>query len=117
MEVNNPNDERWAALFPVVAYAVERRFAAGKPDNWDHATRLELAVLAKDQAAAETALADALVAVREGWEPETTFRNLRLIREARESRGEEVSRVKAIEAELRAIFFRLQSLKQPLKKS
>ena len=73
----------------MVRYAVERKIASGKPDYWDYATRLELAVLAKDRGHAETALPDALAAIREKWEPETTARNLRLIREARAARGED----------------------------
>ena len=77
-------------MIPVVTYAAERRIAAGKPDYWDFATQLELAVLAKDKAAASAALRRALAAVRESWEPETTACNLRLIREARERRGEAV---------------------------
>lgn len=88
MELRDPPDERRHQLIPVVAYAVGRRIAAGKPDYWDHATRLELAVLAKDQSIAEDSLSNALAAVREVWEPETTARNLRLIREARERRGD-----------------------------
>lgn len=79
MELREPPDPRQAALLPVVAYAVGRRIAAGQPDYWDYATRLELAVLARDTAAAEVALADALAHVREPWEPETTARNLSLI--------------------------------------
>lgn len=90
MELADPPDPRREKLIPVVRYAVDRRIAAGQPDYWDHATRLELAVLASDQAAAEDALGDALATLREGWEAETTARNLRLIREAREARGEEV---------------------------
>ncbi len=90
MELKDPPDPRREQLLPVVSYAVERRIAGGKPDYWDHATRLELAVLAKDQQKAEAALADALAAVRETWEPETTARNLRLICEARERRGEAI---------------------------
>jgi len=62
--------------------------AAGKPDYRHYATLLEFAVLASDEAAVSAALDDALAAVREGWEPETTARNLRLIREARERRGD-----------------------------
>ena len=54
-------------------------------------------MLAKDQPAAELALGEALAAVRELWEPETTVRNLRLIREARERRGEEVAWARAAE--------------------
>ena len=88
MEIADPPDPRRLALLPVVAYGVARRLATGKPDYWDYATRLELAVLGLQQAEAEAALADALAGVREKWEPETTARNLRLIREARERRGE-----------------------------
>jgi tetratricopeptide (TPR) repeat protein len=84
MELRDQPDPRQQQLLPVVAYAVERRIAAGKPDYWDHATRLELAVLARDEAKAASALANALAVVREPWEPETTARNLRLIREARQ---------------------------------
>jgi hypothetical protein len=86
MELKEPPDPRRETLIPVVRYAVERRIAAGRPDYWDHATLLELAVLAKDEAAAMAALGDALASVREPFEPETTARNLRLIREARERR-------------------------------
>jgi hypothetical protein len=90
MELKEPPDPRRAALVPVVRYAVERRIAAGRPDYWDHATLLELAVLGRDEAGAAAALADALANVREPWEPETTARNLRLIREARDRRNERV---------------------------
>ena len=86
MELKDPPDDRRHKIIPVVTYAVERRIAAGKPDYWDHATLLELAVLGGDEAAANEALANAAAIVREKWEPETTARNLRLIREARERR-------------------------------
>jgi hypothetical protein len=100
MELKEPPDVRRERLIPVVSYAVERRIASGKPDYWDYATLLELAVLAKDQDKAESALADALAAVRESWEPETTARNLRLIREAREKRQEVVAWESEVENEL-----------------
>jgi hypothetical protein len=100
MELKEPPDPRREKLIPVVAYAVERRIAGGKPDYWDHATRLELAVLAKDEHGARDALGDALAAIREVWEPETTVRNLRLIREARERRGEMIPWAKEIEENL-----------------
>jgi hypothetical protein len=73
-------------ILPVVRFAVERRLA-GNPDYWDHATLLEVAILEMDQAEAARILPDALACVRESWEPGTTARNLRLIREAREQRG------------------------------
>ena len=73
-------------ILPVVRFAVERRLA-GNPDYWDHATLLEISILEMDQADAARILPNALACVREGWEPGTTARNLRLIREAREQRG------------------------------
>jgi MAP3K TRAFs-binding domain len=102
MELKDPPDPRRATLIPVVTYAVERRIAAGKPDYWDHATLLELAVLASDRTKAAQALGDGLASAREPFESETTARNIRLIREARERRGEQVEWLRAIEAELAA---------------
>jgi uncharacterized protein DUF4071 len=101
MELSDPPDPRRTRLLPVVAYAVERRIAAGKPDYWDYATLVELAVLAKDEEAAIAALGDALAAVREPWERESTANNLRLIGNARARRGERLAWAGAIEAELR----------------
>lgn len=91
MEIKEPPDPRRNAIIPVVTYAVERRIASSKPDYWDHATLLELAVLAKNEEKAGDALGAALASVRAPWEPETTARNLRLIREAREARHEDVT--------------------------
>lgn len=100
MEVCDPPEPDRKKLLPVVRYSVERRVEAGQPDYWDHATLLELAVLGKDENAAASHLANALAAVREVWEPETTARNLGLIRTAREERDESVNWAKDIEDEL-----------------
>jgi len=100
MEIKEPPDARKEKIIPVVTYAVERRIAAGKPDYWDHATLLELAVLAKNEDEALKAFGDSLAAIREVWEPETTARNLRLIREARERRNEIIQWADEIEKEL-----------------
>ncbi len=88
MELRDPPDPRQADILPVVRYAVTRKVATGKPDYWDWATLLELAILARDEQRAMEATESALANVREKWEPETTLRNLRLIAEAREKRGE-----------------------------
>lgn len=90
MEIKNPPDPRRQNLIPIVAYAVERRMAMMQPDYWDYAAVLELKVLAKDETGAAKALTRALAAVRANWEPKTTARNLRLIREARQDRNESV---------------------------
>lgn len=100
MEFKEPPDPRRLRLLPVVAYAVDRRIAAGRPDYWDYATRLELAILGRDEETATSALESALAAVREKWEPESTARNLRLIRECRERRGEVLSWAATLEREL-----------------
>jgi len=77
-------------LVPVVRFAVEQRLRGKAPDYWDHASMLELAVLQSDPEQAEEHLDDALVAIREPWEPATTARNLELIREARIKREENI---------------------------
>lgn len=74
-------------LLPVVHFAVSQRMKSVRPDYWDHATMLELAVLDSKPEAARQLLSDALVTVREPWEPITTANNLMLIREARRKRG------------------------------
>lgn len=101
MEIRDPGGGVQQELVPVVRYANRRRIDDA-PDYWDHATRLELGVVARDHAEAEAGLRAALAAVREGWEPESTADNLALIRGARAARGEHVEWAEAIEHELRA---------------
>jgi len=100
MEIKEPPDPRRTKLIPVVEYAVDRRIATGKPDYWDYATRLELAVLAKDKDTAIKSVANALALLRETWEAETTIRNLQLIQEARDRRQDTAEWPKQIEQAL-----------------
>lgn len=86
MSIADPHGAEARELAPVVRYAARRRLSA-TPDYWDHATLLELAVIEQKMDSAREALDDALAAMREPWEPETTARNLRLIAEAREEAG------------------------------
>lgn len=102
MEIHDPPVERRTQLAPVVAYAVERRIATKRPDYWDFATRLELAVLMRDRATAGSACGDALTCQPERWQIDTTRRNLRLIRQAWAARGEEVAWLVALEKRLEA---------------
>jgi tetratricopeptide (TPR) repeat protein len=78
-------------LVPVVRFAVEQRLRTKAPDYWDYATMLELAVLGNDRDLADENLDSALAIANETWMPETTSRNLSLIREFRAGRGEDVS--------------------------
>ena len=88
MELREPPDPRRGEIIPVVRYAVMRRIARGNPDYWDHATLLELAVLGADEQNAIAALINALAAIRDIFEPDTTANNLAIILEAKERRGE-----------------------------
>jgi hypothetical protein len=100
MEFKSPRDPRQAKLLAIVSYAVERRFARTTADYWDYATKLEIAILLNDKDAADEALCQTLAHVREPWEPETTARNLRLIRMSRAQRGENTSWLLQIEEDL-----------------
>lgn len=76
-----------AELLPVVRFAVTQRLKSIRPDYWDHATMLELAVLEGNSEAAQQYLSDVIVAIREEWEPLTTANNLTLIRDSRRNRN------------------------------
>lgn len=110
MEFQEVPDPAQKDLLPVVRYAAKQRVQGGG-DYWDHATLLELAVLANDPAEARKAAGHALGVVRETWEPETTARNLRLIREAREKRGDDVAWILQIETGLKRAQDRLAAEK------
>lgn len=100
MELQEPPDNERLKLIPVVRYSIERRIDSGNSDYWDWATLLELEILEKNKKEAGVALEEALANVREAFELETTRRNLRLIREAREMRGDPVGWAEAFEEEL-----------------
>jgi hypothetical protein len=109
MTLKTPPDAQQAAqLLPVVRYAVDRKIAAGQPDYWDYATLLELAVLGKEEDAGRKALDDALAVMRAPWEADTTVRNLRLLRETRQARGETVPWAEEFEEELAQTATRLR---------
>jgi len=89
MELLPKADARQAEILPVVRYSAAQK-ARVQADYWDHATLLELSVLARDEDAAAGYLADVLASASPTapWQLETTVRNLRLIRETRQRRGE-----------------------------
>jgi uncharacterized protein DUF4071 len=107
MEMMPKADPRQAEILPVVRYAASRK-ATKAPDYWDHATLLELAVLARDADDANDKLGEALAVGRASWELETTARNLGLIRAMREPRGEDVAWIKQLEDTLKQRASRLE---------
>jgi hypothetical protein len=107
MEMMPKPDPRQAEILPVVRYSAARK-AAKAPDYWDHATLLELAVLARDAADANDKLGDALAVARASWELQTTARNLSLIGDMRQARGEDVAWIKQLEDTLKERARRLE---------
>ena len=102
MEMMAKPDPRQAEILPVVRYSSARN--AGKnPDYWDHATLMELAVLARDVDDANEKLDEALAVMPkpQPWQFKTTAGNLKDIREAREARGEDTAWLKQIEDRLK----------------
>lgn len=100
MEIRQPGADAQQALIPVVRYANRRRIDGDAADYWDHATRLELGVIARDKDEAQAGARDALATVRESWEPESTAYNLSLVRDARAEQGERIDWADAIVGEL-----------------
>jgi MAP3K TRAFs-binding domain len=102
MEIRQPGAAEVKALVPVVRYAAERKIARGAGDFWDYATLLELAVLERNEAEITARLIAAWAEKGriDGWSPESTAANLRDIAEAREARGEDVTRLRGVIARL-----------------
>ena len=116
MELQDKPDPEKDTLLPVVRYAASQRAGARREDGgdyWDQATLLEVAVLDRDQDLAHEAAASALAIVREPWEPATTRRNLRLIREARAARDEASDWIAEIEDALGEAEARLKPAGSP----
>ena len=63
MEIREPGGAPQQELLPVVRYANRRRVDGRGADYWDHATRLELGVVARDR---EEAMAGARAALARG---------------------------------------------------
>ena len=108
MERLDSPDPRQERLLPVVHYAAERRATRTGGDYWDHATLLEVEVLRRDKDAAQSALSDVLVQAvrpedREIFRPQTTARNLAIIANVRETRGEDQDWVREIIRELNSV--------------
>jgi hypothetical protein len=99
MDRLDPPDPRKEQVLPVVRYAVTRKLASN-PEYWDHATLLELAVLANDREDAQDKLSDTTAAECKAWMLKSTARNLGLTRAARAARGEDAAWIGELEREL-----------------
>jgi hypothetical protein len=89
-------------LLPLVSFAVARRGAASSSDYWDVATVVELACIAEDWAMANRVLPKAILTATDSFKTATTIGNLRLLKQARERAGREVTELDGILNELSA---------------
>jgi tetratricopeptide (TPR) repeat protein len=87
-------------LLPLVSFAVERRGGASSGNYWDLATVLELACIGEDWTTANRVLPKVILAARNSFETATTLGNLRLLKQARERTGREVTKLVGILDEL-----------------
>jgi hypothetical protein len=88
-------------LLPLVSFAVARRGGAWSGDYWDLATVLELACISEDWPTANRVLPKVLTA-SDSFKTATTLDNLRLLKEARERAGREVTELDRILNDLSA---------------
>jgi hypothetical protein len=108
MEMPDKVDPRQPKILPVVRYSAEQR-ARIDDDYWSYATLFELAVLARDEAEANSAIEKALARPLHSWYLETTAANLQKIVAARQKRSEDVGWVADLEAYLRQEQTRLEN--------
>jgi hypothetical protein len=99
MEILDPPDPRQPIILPVVRYAASQK-AKKNPDYWDHATLLELAVLARDVDDAQNELGEALALKPHGWQVESTVKNLDRIAKNRAARSEDVGWIEQLKNDL-----------------
>jgi hypothetical protein len=106
-----PVDPRLPVILPVVRYSAQRHAAKGPGGYWELATLLELAVLAGEPETAMGYLEESLAAAEklgEIFAPRTTARNLALIQQAREARGESAAWIAELVTELERLAVRLE---------
>ncbi len=89
-------------LLPLVNFAVARRGGASSSDYWDLATVLELACIGEDWATASRVIPKAILAATHSFKTATTIGNLRLLKQARERAGREVTELDGVLNELSA---------------
>jgi tetratricopeptide (TPR) repeat protein len=87
-------------LLPLVSFAVARRGGASSSDYWDIATVLELGCIGEDWATTNRLLPKAILAATDSFKTATTLGNLRLLKQARERTGHDVTELDGILNEL-----------------
>lgn len=88
MDIQGGTDPRLPELLTVVRFVARTRRKRNKPNYWDLATALELAVLAGDEPEADSIWDDMTLTKAHAWQYTTTADNLKDIHLARVARGE-----------------------------
>jgi hypothetical protein len=99
MEILDRPDPRQPTILPVVRFAASQK-AKKNPDYWDHATLLELAVLARDVDDAQNEVGEALALKPHAWQVESTVKNLERIAKNRAARSEDVGWIEQLKNDL-----------------
>ena len=84
------NDNSYMQYMSAVKLAVKLKMKRKKPDYWDYATLLELAVLEHNSVEANEQLLNALAEKTEDWMPKTTINNLNKIKISFQQQGKDI---------------------------
>src|SRR5437660_3059065 len=89
-------------LVPLVSFAVARRGGAGCRESWHLATVLEPVCVARGWTSANRVLPKAILAATHSFKTATTIGNLRLLKQAHEREGRQVTQLDGVLRELSA---------------
>ena len=88
LELKGEN-EKIHRLAPVVEFSVERKMDRMKPDYWDYASLLEIAIIENNFEKAKKLLSKLITTSYENWMLNTTLNNFKLISSYRKKRGQD----------------------------
>ena len=88
LELKGEN-EKIRRLAPVVEFSVERKMDRMKPDYWDFASLLEIAIIENNYEKAKKLLGNLITTGYEDWMIDTTLNNFNLISAYRKKRNQE----------------------------
>ncbi len=95
--------EKIKRLAPVIEFSVERKMERMKPDYWDYASLMEIAIIENNAAKASSVLNKIMTTPYENWMLNTTINNLTLIATYRKKREQDPSQVNEFINHLSAI--------------
>ncbi len=93
------NDQRLDEILPVVIFSAKQRLKT-QPNYWDYATLLELYVIQNNSLKAEELLGEVLHSLEEDFQRNTTVKNLKMIVDVKEKRGEATAWIETIITQL-----------------